>query len=365
MTSIAFFITPHGFGHAARTCAIIQELLKRLPSVTPLILSTVPKEFFQNSIERDFLYYPFQTDVGFVQASALEVDMDKSITTLENFYGNYEENAKDIKDLLLKTDTKLVVSDISPIGIQIANELNLTSILIENFTWDWIYEFYEDRVPKLRPIINKIKEINQTAQYRIRTIPYCGEYDCDLIVPPVSRCVRKGRDRVREELNIGAGEKMILVSMGGVFERLSFINESFVEELRNYPVKLVCCTDGVGLRDCGNVIFLPKFSQFYHPDLVNASDGVIGKLGYSTLAEVANTGVPFAFVVREDYPEMDCLKTFALTLGNALEVNLLEFREGDMIQKVLGLLGLRRSNADAKNGAGECADFIVKVLNRP
>ena len=35
-----------------------------------------------------------------------------------------------------------------------------------------------------------------------------------------------------------------------------------------------------------NLILLPHHSVFFHPDLVNASDAVVGKLGYSTLAAV-------------------------------------------------------------------------------
>jgi hypothetical protein len=31
-----------------------------------------------------------------------------------------------------------------------------------------------------------------------------------------------------------------------------------------------------------NLVLLPHHSGFYHPDLVNASDAVIGKVGYST-----------------------------------------------------------------------------------
>ena len=50
-----------------------------------------------------------------------------------------------------------------------------------------------------------------------------------------------------------------------------------------------------------NVIVLPHGSPFFHPDLVNASDCVVGKLGYSTLAEIYRAGVPFGFVVRRGF----------------------------------------------------------------
>ena len=362
MSSIAFFITPHGFGHAARSCAVIQELKRMEPSLTFLILTTVPKEFFDNSLDFEFLYHPLQTDVGFIQRSALEIDMAATIDSLRSFYGSPAPNKDRIINLLRKSDTKLIISDISPLGIQMAQELGLRSILIENFTWDWIYRFYEAKFPQLAPISSLIEDIYKSASFRIRTIPYCGKCKDDLVVPPVSRCLKNSREATRKKLNVGLGEKMILVSMGGVSEELRFLNEGFLNELKKYSVRLVCCSDGGGLKNFENVIFLPQFSNYYHPDLVNASDGVIGKLGYSTVAEVANTGVPFAFVVREDYPEMDCLKDFVLTFQNTLEVNAQRFKTGNILEQVLSLLEFERIEPNDINGAEECAKFILQCV---
>jgi len=363
MSCVAFFVTPHGFGHASRACAVIQELRRIAPSITPLILTTVPKKFFENSLEDGFFYYPVETDVGFAQLSALEIDMEKTVADLKRFYKSYHERAKDVKDLLKRNDTRLVVCDISPFGIQIASELNLRSVLIENFTWDWMYGFYEQRFPELVPISRHIKEVNQTSSYRVRTIPYCGQAPYDLLVPPISRGIRNSRDKVREKLAIKPNEKMVLVSMGGVFEELRFINARFLEGLKHHSVKIVCTTEDRGFKRSDNLIFFPKLSDFYHPDLLNASDGVIGKLGYSTLAEVAHTGVPSAFVVRKDHPETDYLRSFLHTLGNGLEVTLMEFRGKGMLEKVEKLLELERTEARWANGASECANLIVHLLN--
>ncbi len=52
-----------------------------------------------------------------------------------------------------------------------------------------------------------------------------------------------------------------------------------------------------------NIIFLLQISSFYHPDLVNAPDVVIGKIGYSTLADVYHAGVPYGYIPRSDFWE--------------------------------------------------------------
>ena len=60
-------------------------------------------------------------------------------------------------------------------------------------------------------------------------------------------------------------------------------------------------------RQEGNLHFLPFESDFFHPDLVHAADLVVGKAGYSMIAEVWAAGVPFA---------MPCARAFGvLCLG--------------------------------------------------
>ena len=61
----------------------------------------------------------------------------------------------------------------------------------------------------------------------------------------------------------------------------------------------------------GHIIRLPAQSAFYHPDLIHAADVVVGKLGYSTLAEVWAAGVPFGYVVRPQFPESGPLEAWA------------------------------------------------------
>ena len=55
---------------------------------------------------------------------------------------------------------------------------------------------------------------------------------------------------------------------------------------------------------------LSSRSGIFHPDIVAASDGVVGKIGYSTLAEVYAAGVPYGFVPRPRFRESDVLSAF-------------------------------------------------------
>ncbi|NNK58631.1 MAG: hypothetical protein HKP44_15110, partial [Desulfofustis sp.] len=63
---LACFVSPHGFGHATRTIALLQALQKRIPGFKATIFTTVPLSLFQSS-GIDYSYHPMITDVGVVQ----------------------------------------------------------------------------------------------------------------------------------------------------------------------------------------------------------------------------------------------------------------------------------------------------------
>lgn len=47
---IAYFISDHGLGHAARSCAIINALLQMNPNLQVKIVSEVPSWFFKERL---------------------------------------------------------------------------------------------------------------------------------------------------------------------------------------------------------------------------------------------------------------------------------------------------------------------------
>lgn len=362
MDSVAFFITPHGFGHAARSCAIVSALKELRPKLKILVFTTVPKTFFQDSIGSDFYYYSVLTDIGFVQKSSLEIDIFWTLEALKEFYPIEVEKYAQVINILKKWNTRLIVSDISALGIVLGMACNIRTVLVENFTWDWIYAFYEKEFPEFHKYTNILNYIYSKADYRIRTIPYCGKEKADLIVPPVSRRVRANRESVRESLGIVAGERMVLLTMGGVDEPMEFLDSRFSEGLERLGIILVCPQQVPYSQRKGNIVFLPKFSQYFHPDLVNASDGVVAKLGYATLAEVLNSGVPYAFVMRDGYPETDHLKDYVLSFGSTLEITKEQFKNGLLLEKIEALLSMGRRECTWENGASAIARFLEGLL---
>jgi len=76
---IATFVTPHGFGHAARACAVMEALFRAQPTVRFDIFTKVPRWFFHASLTAPFEVHDLLTDVGLAQCGPLEEDLDETV----------------------------------------------------------------------------------------------------------------------------------------------------------------------------------------------------------------------------------------------------------------------------------------------
>ena len=358
MTRIAYFITPHGFGHAARASAIMDAVNDILPSVSFDIFTRVPEWFFEDSLSVDFEYHEILTDIGLVQKTPFLHDLKETIETLDQFIPFNPALISNTADLLKQNACELVVCDISPMGISVAAEAGILSVLIENFTWDWIYEAFMPIDARIRRYVNLFREIYHGVDYHIQAAPVCNPMAVDMTTGPISREVRLSSVRVRELLGISREKKMVLLTTGGVREKYRFLKK--LTTAKEICFVIPGASESPEKHD--NLILLPYRSGFMHSDLVNAADAVIGKVGYSTIAEVYQAGVPFGYVPRSDFRETDKLLAFIEKEMKGLQIGDEEFKAGKWLPKVPRLLNFPRIPQHDCNGSLQAAGMIRDIL---
>jgi hypothetical protein len=357
MKNIAYFISPHGFGHAARACAVIQAAQATLPGLHFHLYTTVPEWFFQNSLESNWSYHSILCDIGLVQKTAFHEDIDATLGKLKRFLPFSEPTVSQLADELQTLVCQFVICDIAPLGLAAAARAGLPSVLIENFTWDWIYAGYPDRKKDFQPWIDYLAGAFKLATYHVRTQPYCADTAADLVTRPVSRKQQKDRNLIRALLRISPSQKAILVTMGGIPDRLALANH----EAANSDTVFIIPGGSESEQQQGNVLLLPHHHSFFHPDLVAACDAVVGKVGYSTISEVYWAGIPFAYIsrpaFRESSPLVDYIKQnifgFELTQG--------EFESNGWQQRVSQLLDLPIVKRTGENGADQIINYFASV----
>ena len=177
------------------------------------VVSQVPPWFFRNCLPCPFIQYPWPTDVGLVQLSALREDLPATVRALRKFYPLRQEQISRVAEVFAGCD--LVLCDIAPLGIAAARQAGIPSVLLENFTWDWLYEGYLEQCAGFRPFLSCLRDLNCQADYHIQTTPICAPGPCDLLVGPIARRIRSSRAEVRQKLGLAAGQRLVLISWAG------------------------------------------------------------------------------------------------------------------------------------------------------
>ncbi len=355
MTTVACFVTPHGFGHAARASAVITALVRRRPGLRFHVFTTVPRWFFSESLPDCFEYHPCISDVGLVQISPLEEDVGATVAALDRAPWRDAETVTKLARRLVDLDCSLVIADISPLGLRVACRAGLPSVLVENFTWDWIYNELEAPAA-LRRQGEDLATDFAAADLRIQTRPVCDAVSHAVRVGIVAREAGLPRHEVRRRLGVPADATMVLASMGGVPWAYGPL-----DQLTHGGGPWVVVPGGADPEQRrGRLVLLPFHSAHYHPDLVHAADVVVGKLGYSTVAETCQAGAALAYVERPRFPESPVLARFVDRHLTSRALGSGDFENGAWLPVVRELLAETRKPPPAVDGAAEAAAVILQ-----
>jgi hypothetical protein len=358
--AIAYFISPHGLGHAARAAAVMAAVHRLAPAVHFHIFTTVPQWFFDDCLTGSFTRQPLNTDVGLVQASPLEENLPATIKALDAFYPLDEQRLGAAAAKIKQLGCRLVACDIAPMGIAAARRAGLPSVLVENFTWDWIYAGYPEYAHRFAAHIDYLQKLFSEATYHIQATPVCAPGDAHLTVAPVSRPPRLSVDHTRRQIGVPGDRKLVVFTLGGMAASAGRLN------LDTLPGDIFLVVPGGDDRAerAGFTLRLPLRSGVYHPDLVRAADAVIGKAGYSTIAEVYQADVPFGCVSRAGFREAPVLEAFAGQALRSLIVPAPALGDGSWTRLLPALAALPPTGANRDNGADEIAGFFLAQLDR-
>jgi UDP:flavonoid glycosyltransferase YjiC (YdhE family) len=356
---LAVFISSHGFGHAARAAAVISALAEKHHAIHFNIYTKVPQWFFAESLQASYTYHPLLTDIGVVQETPMQEDLPATVGALDSFLPFNEAFVRTKAEELAALGSQMVLCDIAPLGIAIAHAAGLTSVLVENFTWDWIYDGYTQKEPGFNRHIPYLQAAFTSADYHIQASPVCAPTaDADLTTAPIGRKPLTSPEEMRARLGVPHGARLVLVTMGGIPER--FQNLDRVSGSEDIFLVIPGGSETIAVRD--HLVLLPHHSNFYHPDLIHASDAVVGKAGYSTLSEAYHAAVPFAYVARPSFRESGPLTAFIDREMNGFEIPLAEYHSGQWVERLPALLELPRPARNGINGADQAAAFIMKQL---
>ena len=349
---ISSFISPHGFGHATRTIAVLEALHARHPDLVVNLVTSVPQTLF-HSVSFDYRYHFYETDIGIQQKDSFHHDLGATAAALKRF-SSFEPGAKRLRSIC--SSSKLIHTDISILGIYIAKQLGIPSVLVENFTWDWIYGKLDEEI-SYPPIIELFERLYQQVDVHIQTEPICFRKKSSFRCQPIVRSLSSTPSLFREILDVD-DRPLVLITTGGIHTELPFIDH--LEQARD--VTFVLTGQGNSARLSTNIHTLSADNKLHHPDLVAGADLVVCKSGYSTLAECCQSTAAVVCVSRPAFPESAVLEQFVYENleGEVISEDL--FLSGRWVAELDRLIQPRDGIYNA-GGAQQAADIITSVLN--
>jgi hypothetical protein len=376
---IVFYISGHGFGHASRDIEVTNALFERAPDLPVQIRTSAPRWLFDLTARTGIDVQCVETDTGLVQIDSLRINAAESIRRAAAFHANFDRRAADEARLLEASGARLVVGDIPPLAFAAAERAGVPAFALANFTWDWIYEEYEEiaDVPQLLPAI-RAAYAQARAAWRL---PMHGGFESIariVDVPLVARHSRRNPADVRRHLGLPPDRPIVLSSFGGFgvhglplrqvdcLGRCALVAaEATVArsprhfphaerpEHPEYPEHLVEIADGE-LYEAG----------YRYEDLVAAADVVVTKPGFGIIAECAANHTAVIYTSRGRFREYDVLvREMPRYVRSEFlpQDDLLAGRWGAAIDRVLSKPAPPAARTD---GADIAADLILTALSQ-
>jgi hypothetical protein len=337
--TLAYYVSGHGLGHAARACTVIGAL----PVEVPLIVrSAAPAWFFASELTMPYELVPGATEAGLVHADSITIDRRASLQACAEFQTD-EQRVEREAAFLRERGVRLVVSDAAALPLLAAERAGIPSALVCNFTWADIYRPFAEELGSFGETVAELERAYQRA-----TVAYVTELCLDmpylervLRVPLIARRGARRRGALAQTFGLDADALWLLYYPGAFGLSVDFTALESVPGLR---ILAFSPLEG-GPR---NLTVIDR-DRFPHPDLVASVDVVVSKPGYMLAGECMTAGTPLILVPRQSFAEDRVLVPALEAWGGLCSITPADFAAGawhDAIERARSLRPAPYRNAD-------------------
>ena len=295
---IAYFVSSHGFGHAARTRTILEKIESHA-DVT--LFATTPNWFWGNL---GVNHVHFQADIGCIQQGTLNLDEAATLAAFRQFKTGFQLRFEQLSLLHEEYPFDLIVTDIAPEPLEFAVKLNVPSVLVANFTWVEIYQ-------QMATLAGEIPDLLRQYKLATTTLIPAFQTGMDWATNPVAvdAVAKLGHD-IRPFLNPeNRYQRLVYIDAGRWGTEIGWNNAVRFSDTLFIRI-------GPALSDLPPNVLQLEFGAVNHPDLVRSVDVVVAKPGYGIVTECLANGTHWCCIPRDGFAEDDVLIRYADELGN-------------------------------------------------
>jgi hypothetical protein len=357
-------ISGHGFGHVAQTAPILNALHKLIPQLRITVRSVVPAGHLRSRIHAPFTHLTSEGDIGMVMSSALDVCLEESCAAYRKFHADWDTRIAEETRILRELKANFVLSNVGYLPLAGAQQASIPSAALCSLNWADIYRHYcvapstgsvrtEDGI-----IDAQIHACYANADAFLRATPSMtmGNLANLISVAPIATVGTNRRDELNDRLKLSPGEKLVLISMGGIAGRLPIECWSHIDGVR----WLVQESWQVHHSDA----IIIESLQMSFGDLLASSDALICKPGYGSFVEATCSGVPVLYVNRPDWPESPALIEWLQQHNLCREVSRLTLEQGNIAWELENIWSKPQPARVAPKGVSQVADWLMNKLSQ-
>jgi len=376
-SALVFYISGHGFGHAARCIEVINAILARRPETRIGVRTAAPRWLFDLTVKGKITFSTLETDTGVVQIDALTLDEADSIRRASAFHSDLVTRAASETRVLRELGAGIIVGDIPPLAFAVGGAAGIPSIGLGNFTWDWIYADYP-RVRLAPSLLPAIRGAYAKASMALK-LPMARGFDSWANVkdiPFIARHATRTRAEVCKLLKIPTDKPLILASFGGYglpsldTTSLSKFKKYTVLMTQNVPLSRAARKEVQAAERKGSFVSINEEAMYdvgvRYEDLVGAAEALVTKPGYGVISECIANDAAVLYTSRGHFPEYDVLVEEMPKYVRSAFISHDDLFDGKWESHLDKLLNQPKPKKKPEtNGADVAAEILLKALDKP
>lgn len=348
-------ITPHGYGHAAMTAPVLNELRRRLPDLTMTIQTDLPRAFLSSRIDGDFALVESAGDCGPAMISANEVAVEATGRAYAAFHADLRAVIEREAGRIAALAPDLVLSNISYVACAAAARAGIPSVALSSLNWADIYRTYCHARPEAPRLLAQMEEAYNKAEFFLRPAPAMpmAWLRNSREIGPIIRMGQACRAEIIRRLKLAPTVRLGLISFGGMKMGLPLDRWSPPPGWHWLTSMEI---DGRPDMTALDEVDLP------FTDMLASCEVVITKPGYGTFTEAAAHGVAVLYLKRPDWPESPFLEGWLARHARCLEVAGEDLLDGRLAATLDRLLTLPQPPRPSPDGVADAADRLMPFL---
>jgi len=349
-------ITGHGYGHVSQTAPVVNALARRIPGLTVTVRSDAPQALLRQRFKVDFHHLPLGFDFGMKMANAVTVLAEASHAAYRVLHADWAARVAHEAQTMADLRPDLLLANVPYLSLAAARQAGIPAVALCSLNWSDIYGHYCSDFEGAARIHAEMIAAYASAHAFLRVqpaMPMAALPNVREIAPIAAPGVARRAELV-ERLRLGAGERCVLVAMGGMVYRLP---------VEDWPVLpgvrwLIPAAWGVSRAD------MIPFDDlgFAFSDLLASCDAVLTKPGYGTFAEASCLGVPVLYAPRADWPETVWLTGWLACHVPCAEVDEARLQTGALADVLAQLWSQPVTRRATPSGAEEGAAYLQSLL---